>query len=463
MRPTCNAWESPCPIRSDKSLPCSVQRTFSSEIRYVFVKLSLPLLTIIMQQQPGHILTITSAYPVTPDGNHATFLRETMIRLQPAGTKFTVFAPAYEGSKGYVMDNIRVHRFRYCWKKYENLARDGAPTKLQRQPLYLFAAATYILLGTIQLFWVCLRDKPDALHVHWPFPHGLMAFPASKLLGIPMIFSFHGAELLLMNKFKFVQPILRWLTPQAAGVTVNSSFTRQILKQRVYDGETTTIPYGLTIEAKRPKPRQAGETPRILFVGRLDERKGLRYLLEAMPMMLQQQAVELRVVGKGILEEDLTAQCHKLGLDNQVRFLGFVTKDELAEEYASCDVFVLPAIVDSKGDTEGLGIVMIEALAHGKPVIASEVGGIPDVIRDGETGILIPEKRPEAIAAAVLHTLENPDYAAQIGQAGLNDIQHRFSWKRILPKWQGIFHRALSGQQPNHPSRPQSSTQPDFS
>ena len=165
-----------------------------------------------MKQQAVHILTITSAYPVTPDGNHATFLRETMIRLQPAGTKFTVFAPAYEGSKGYVMDDIQVHRFRYCIKKYENLARDGAPTKLQRQPLYLLAAATYILLGSLQLLWVCLRERPDILHVHWPFPHGVMAFPASRMLGIPMVFSFHGAELLLMRKFGFIKPVLRWLT-----------------------------------------------------------------------------------------------------------------------------------------------------------------------------------------------------------------------------------------------------------
>lgn len=397
-----------------------------------------------MQSQNAHILTITSAYPVTPDGNHATFLRETMIRLQPEGTKFTVFAPAYEGSKGYVMDGINVHRFRYCLKQYENLARDGAPTKLQRQPLYLLAAATYILLGSLQLFWVCLREKPDVLHVHWPFPHGLMAFPASKLLGIPMVFSFHGAELLLMKKFGFVKPMLRWLTKRAAAVTVNSSFTRKILQDHVYGGDVAVIPYGLTIAAKEPVARQQGEIPKLLFVGRLDERKGLRYLLDAMPEILANQPVQLRVVGKGHLEEDIKAQCQQMGLEDAVKFLGFVTKEELAEEYATCDVFVLPAIVDSKGDTEGLGIVMIEALAHAKPVIASDVGGISDVISNGRTGILIPEKKAEAIAGATLAVLNDPDWASTLGKSGLADIQARFSWDKIVLQWQSVFDIALS-------------------
>ena len=411
-----------------------------------------------MKQQTGHILTITSAYPVTPDGNHATFLRETMIRLQPAGTKFTVFAPAYEGSKGYVMDDIRVHRFRYCIKKYENLARDGAPTKLQRQPLYLLAAATYILLGSIQLFWVCLREKPDILHVHWPFPHGVMAFPASRILGIPMVFSFHGAELLLMRKFGFVKPILRWLTKRATGVTANSSFTHKLIQDTVYDGPVSIIPYGLTIEAKTPKPRGENEIPRLLFVGRLDERKGLQYLLNAMPKILGELPVELRVVGKGILEEELKGQCDAMNLNDSVRFLGFITKEELANEYATCDVFVLPAIVDSKGDTEGLGIVMIEALAHEKPVIASHVGGIPDVITNGKTGMLIPEKDSDILAATVLDLLTDSTRANELGKAGLTDIQNRFSWQKILPQWQAIFSPALSQKQRKITSVAQQST-----
>ncbi|NEP00820.1 MAG: glycosyltransferase family 4 protein [Symploca sp. SIO2E9] len=392
--------------------------------------------------QGKHILVLSSVYPLTPDGNHGAFVRETILRLHPTGAKFTVFAPAYEACKSYILDGVEVYRFRYCPKRFENLVRDGAPTKLQRQPLNLIPAALYIILGSVQLFWLCLRKRPDLLHVHWPFPHGLMAMPAAKLLGIPMVLSCHGGELLLAKKFGFVANFLRWFLPMAKGITANSSFTQGLI-HKLYKGSVEIIPYGLTIEAKPAKPRQQGEIPKLLFVGRLDERKGVRYLLEALPLIFAQQPVRLRIVGKGILEEELKAQCQKLGLESVIDFLGFVTKEELAQEYASCDVFVLPSIVDSKGDTEGLGIVMIEALAHAKPVVATAVGGIPDVIIPDQTGLLVPEKKPHALAKAVLELLANPERAAELGRYGLCDIQSRFSWERIIFLWQQVFATAV--------------------
>ncbi|NEO43822.1 MAG: glycosyltransferase family 4 protein [Moorea sp. SIO4A3] len=392
--------------------------------------------------QGKHILVLSSVYPLTPDGNHGAFVRETILRLQPTGAKFTVFAPAYEASKSYTLEGVHIYRFRYCLKRFENLVRDGAPTKLQRQPLNLIPAALYVILGSVQLFWLCLRKRPDLLHVQWPFPHGVMAMPAAKLLGIPMVLSCHGGELLLAKKFGFVASFLRWFLPMAKGITANSSFTQGLIN-KLYNGPVQVIPYGLTIEAKPAIPRQEGEVPKILFVGRLDERKGVRYLLEALPIILAQQPVRLRIVGKGILEEELKAQCQELGLESVIDFLGFVTKEELAQEYASCDVFVLPSIVDSKGDTEGLGIVMIEALAHAKPVVATPVGGIPDVIIPDQTGLLVPEKNPHALAKAVLELLANPERAAELGRNGLSDVQSRFSWERIIKLWQQVFVKAV--------------------
>ena len=389
-----------------------------------------------------HILVISSVYPTTSDGNHGAFIRETVLQLRSLGIRFTVFAPAYEGSQTHNLDDIEVYRFRYFFKRFENLVRDGAPTKLQKQPLYILVALLYILLGTWQLFWLCKKQKPDLIHVNWPFPHGLMAYPVSKLLGIPMLFSFHGAELLLAKKFSFVGSILRWQIPMAKGVTANSSFT-QALIQKLYSGDVSVIPYGLTIEPKTPCVRNLEEDTKLLFVGRLDERKGLRYLLEALPLVLRKYPVRLRIVGKGILEDDIKQQCQELKLDEIIDFLGFVSKEELANEYASCNIFVLPAIVDSKGDTEGLGIVMIEALAHEKPVIASAVGGIVDVIQSGVTGLLVNEKDPEALSQSIIELIADPVRAKELGQRGLKDIQERFGWSRLVLLWQDVFTKAL--------------------
>jgi len=390
-----------------------------------------------------HVLVISSVYPTTPDSNHGAFIRETVLQMRSLGIRFTIFAPAYEGSQTHNLDNIEVYRFRYFLKRFENLVRDGAPTKLQKQPLYILVAFLYVVLGAWQLFWLCKKQKPDLIHVNWPFPHGLMAYPINKLLDIPMLFSFHGAELLLAKKFNFVGSILRWQTPMAKNVTANSSFTKALI-QKLYSGEVTVIPYGLTIEPKVPSPRHPEEDTKLLFVGRIDERKGLRYLLEALPLVLSKYPVRLRIVGKGILENEIKQQCQELKLDGLVDFLGFVSKEELANEYASCDIFVLPAIVDSKGDTEGLGIVMIEALAHEKPVIASAVGGIVDVIQSGVTGILVNEKDPDALSQAIIELIADPDRAKQLGQQGLQDIQVRFGWSRLVMLWQDAFAKALT-------------------
>ncbi len=399
-----------------------------------------------------HILVVTSVYPLAVNTErHGSFVHETILHLQSARAKFTVFAPAFKGSRHQILEGVKVHRFRYFWKRFENLTHgEGAPNKIQN-PLYLIVAACYILFGSWQLFFVCLRQKPDIIHTHWPFPHGLMAFPASKILGIPMVFTFHGAELLLARKFGFVATILGWLLPKAKGVTANSSFTKNLIS-KLYKGNVAVIPYGLTIEAKPPKLRDLHEVPTLLFAGRLIERKGLRYLLHALPIILAKHPVKLRVAGGGVQEPEMRSLCQTLEIENAVEFLGFVDKEQLPYEYAACDIFVLPSIVDDKGDTETLGIVTIEALAHAKPVVACPVGGVVDVI-NSDTGFLVPEKDSQALAEAIIHLLLHPYAAAQMGQKGLLDVQARFGWSRIVPLWQRVFSQAL-GSKPSLNSLP---------
>jgi glycosyltransferase involved in cell wall biosynthesis len=398
--------------------------------------------------QKKHILVITSVYPRSLTDRYGCFLQEFILNLQPTGLKFTVFAPAFKGCQNQLLNGVKVYRFRYCPKKFEDLTHGeeskGArgSTKVQKNPLYLLVAALYIFLGSWQLFWVCYQEKPDLLHVHWPFPHGLMAFPASKLLNIPMIFSFYGAELSLIRKFPFVKSILRWLMPKSLGITAISSYTKD-LAQKIYNCSITVIPYGLTIEAKPSKVRLPEELPKILCVGNMFERKGMKYLLEAMPLVLAKQPAQLRIVGKGEQEQALKAQCKALELDDNVKFLGFVSNETLAQEYASCDFFVLPSIVDSQGDTEGQGVPVIEALAHSKPVVGSAVGGIVDAIQSGETGLLVPEKDPQALAEAILTLLSNPEEAKEMGNRGLKDVQKRYSWSYLSKLWLNVFVKAL--------------------
>ena len=178
----------------------------------------------------------------------------------------------------------------------------------------------------------------------------------------------------------------------------------------------------------------APATPfRILFVGRHIERKGIEYLIKA-AALLDSEKFQVRIVGAGDLTEKLKEQAPE-----QVLFLGKVSKEELAKEYQNANCFVLPSIVDSRGDTEGLGVVLIEAVEYGVPIIASNVGGIPDVVIDKKTGLLVPEKNPEALAAAIKELAENEDLQKSLALGANEHIKQYFSWDAIIEKQMGLY------------------------
>src|SRR5207253_366466 len=156
------------------------------------------------------------------------------------------------------------------------------------------------------------------------------------------------------------------------------------------------------------------------------------FLLRAMPAILARCPVRLVITGDGHYRHEWEDLAGELGLNGAVTFAGFVSNEELGALFRSCSIYVHPAIYDSRGDTEGLGVVLVEALSNRKPVVASNVGGIVDVIKDGETGLLVPEKDPEAITQSVLRLLENPKYAEQLGEQGCAYAMDYFNWDRIM-------------------------------
>jgi glycosyltransferase involved in cell wall biosynthesis len=133
----------------------------------------------------------------------------------------------------------------------------------------------------------------------------------------------------------------------------------------------------------------------------------------------------------------------RLRLESHVRFTGYVPERRLREYYQRCDIFVLPAVVDSKGDTEGLGVVLLEALRFERPVIASAVGGIPDIVRPGETGWLVAPGDPEAIAGAALEIARDPASALGIARKGRRFVEERFSLEHVVAELTEVYRSAI--------------------
>ena len=379
------------------------------------------------------VLVIGSVYPRFEADNEVPWLRKSVATLRKANVEVEVMAPSYRGLQSHTIDGVPVHRFRYAPKNLEILTHDeGAPTKMAKHPSMQLLAIPYCISGFFKCLWLAKTKKFDIIHAHWPFPHALIALGACKLFRIPLVLNFHGAELLLIRKKKWIRPIMKFIIGQANAIFANSRFTASKISA-LRPAKIEWSPYGSPLSSgKVPPPHARGERYKILFVGRHIERKGIEFLIQA-AKLLDPQKFEVRIVGKGNLTDSLKELAQKISAQNVI-FTGPLSPDDLRKEYQESNCFVLPAIIDSKGDTEGLGVVLIEAMQYGLPVVASNVGGIPDVVVDGETGILVPEKDPKALASAFQKLESDPAYESELLKGAEKRIDACFNWEKIAKK-----------------------------
>jgi len=371
---------------------------------------------------------------------HSPWLVDMAMRLRERGVAPSVWAPAYRGQGNHIIHQIPVYRFRYAPSPWERLTHnEGAPNKISN-PLYLSLVPLYLAGGLLNIQQHVKTHKYDVLHVHWPLPTALFGIAAHRRNGGRLIASFHGAELLLARRFPGLQVVLRRMTNRCDALTANSMFTARLVYEMT-GRKATVIPYGSTIEVHDPESPTASrrDAPRVLFVGRLIERKGLPYLIEAMAHLRQHIPATLEIVGTGGQQARLTNLAADHGVANAVHFLGRVSQSELAQLYATCDVFVLPSIVDSRGDTEGLGVVLLEAMSYARPVIATAVGGISDIVQNEQSGLLVPEKDALALASALKRLLSNRTFAEQLGEAGKEFVKTHFSWPAIVDQVMALY------------------------
>lgn len=261
-----------------------------------------------------------------------------------------------------------------------------------------------------------------------------------------MVASFYAVEVnWVLHRLRWLRPLLRWSARSADAVTAISTATARKV-QDVAGVTPTVIPFAAAVEGDgEPRGREtreplAGDDPvELLFVGRLVERKGVEVLVTAVSLLARERDVRLTVVGEGEWEPRIRAHVRSTGVEDRVRFTGYVSDDDLAGLYAGCDVFVLPAVVDAKGDTEGLGVVLLEALAFARPVVASEVGGIPDIVREGRTGWLVPPGDPQALAERILWLAEHPSRAREVARQGRRIVGREFGWEEVVDRLLALY------------------------
>lgn len=256
----------------------------------------------------------------------------------------------------------------------------------------------------------------DAVHAYFAHTPAAVAERAAGLLGVPFGFSVHAKDARKVGSAE----LARRLRVAACVVACNPDVAADLTR---LGGSPDLIPHGVDLHRFSPRPTPPGPL-RLLAVGRLVAKKGFDVLVEATSGLTL--PLSLRIVGDGPERERLSAAIARTGLVDRVRLVGPLTHAELPAEYADAHVVVVPSIEDEDGDRDGLPNVVLEALASGRPVVASDVAAIASAVNDGETGLLVPPRDPAALSAAIGLLAGDPAWRERLGRAGRALAETRF-------------------------------------
>jgi glycosyltransferase involved in cell wall biosynthesis len=383
------------------------------------------------------ILVVSTAFPRDADDPTVKWLAEAIRRLRARGYAIDVFTSAYRGGGNTSLDGIPIHRFRYFFRRWENLTHEeSAPDRMRRSLFYTILPAFYLLFGSIAMWRLQRRERYDIVHVHWPLPHALFGWVArAARRQTRIIMQFYSIELRWVNeRIAVLRGFLRRAIRNADRVVaISTSTAREVAALAGNDVPIEVIPYAVEMPEPKASPH---DDATILYVGRLVERKGVAYLIDAAASLPRAKVV---IIGDGPEREALEARARERGVMDRVQFRGWVSPQELDQAYATATAFALPAVVDKRGDTEGLGMVLLEAMSYYVPVVTTAMGGITDIVDNEQTGLIVPPNDADALAAALRRLIDDRALAARLGAAGEEVIEQRFSWPRIIDQFAAIY------------------------
>lgn len=283
------------------------------------------------------------------------------------------------------------------------------------------------------------RERFDVLHIHEPFMPAL-CLAALREAGVPVVGTFHASNESPIGYRMFRSVLSRYAGKLSARIAVSEVARRTVAAH--FPGDYRVIPNGVDVQrfaAAAPLPELRDGRLNLLFVGRFEPRKGLRYLFGALPEIAASvPEIRVLVVGGGPLAR-YYRQFVPDSVRGVVRFTGFVSNDMLARYFASADVFCSPAV-----GGESFGIVLLEAMAAGVPIVASDIPGYRTVVRHGENGILVPRASSRAIARAVVALARDGEERRKLAAKGRVDVE-RYSWEKVTAEIASVYSEVVTG------------------
>lgn len=325
----------------------------------------------------------------------------------------------------------------------ETLAYDGGMlSRVRRNPLRLFLLPLFLLSQAVATLRLCSGKKIDAIHAHWIVPQGFTV-AALKLFSRrlpPVLVTSHGGDLYALRG-RALERLKRWVLKRADAITVVSEAMRIYCDEKgIGPARISVQSMGVDLDEKFTPGSERMERDGIVFVGRLVEKKGVSFLIEAVSILADRYpGLKLTVVGDGPLYESLTALATELGVRERVHFVGSVLNEKVPDYLRAAKISVMPSVVASSGDQEGLGLVAVEALGCGCAVVAFDLPAVRDTIINGQTGLMAEPENATDLAAKIAMLLDDEALRRRLAQSGRRYALEKFNWPAVGASYSKII------------------------
>ncbi|WP_284331969.1 glycosyltransferase family 4 protein [Dyella flagellata] len=381
------------------------------------------------------LVVLASTYPRWHGDPEPAFVHELSRRLVRRFRVLAIVPDAPGADQSGLHDGVEVIRFRYAPRRLQTLVNDGGiVSNLRRSRWKLLLLPAFFLAQAWSLWRLLRKTRVDAIHAHWLIPQGLIAVLLRKLMRRPpaLLVTSHGADLFALRGYG-MDALKRFVIKNAGAVSVVSDAMRAELARIGAPMEKVSVkPMGVDLaDSFKPDAMAPRSDCELLFVGRLVEKKGLRYLLAAMPEVLEKAPeAHLTIVGFGPEADDLGCQVARLNLGNKVRFVGALPQAMLPAYYQRAALFVAPFVEAGSGDQEGLGLVAVEAAGCGCPVVLGDVPGAHGLL-DPSCAKFVQPRNTAEFAASIIELLEDKSERERLAALARERVAGTVDWSVV--------------------------------
>ena len=387
------------------------------------------------------LLLFTSTFPRWEDDTATPrFVLELGVELRRYFDVYALAPHTPGAAKSENLEGIHVIRFPYFFPESKQCLAygTGMMASLKSNSWAWLQVPSFLFCQWRALRKVIRKYNIDIVNSHWMIPQGFISSLLPSDLSCKQVLTIHAAGLFALRRLPLGKPMAQRIVKRSDLIYSVSSYNQQMLEQLVrHKVDCRILPMGIDTYYYENHSDPAAFRSQlnlpsgkiILYVGKLNEKKGVIYLIKAFHSLAPNQPdCHLVIVGTGLLEEALKRETQRLGLESRVTFAGQQGKEVVKNYFHSADLVVVPSIIDSTGETEGLPVVLLESLACGKPVVATRVAGAPDVIVDGHNGFLAKPADGKDLAEKMVQAL-NAD-AATLSKNARESVQ-QYDWEMI--------------------------------